>query len=297
MSSNSLELLEATGEGVTSYPLFSRLRAYSDTKFAEYMCLRRLDVGRDIELFQKLHRFTARVVGKPYGFTFSKLISARSLRSSATTNLSDAPSASFPRTHSESDLGAVIQARSPSYLPASNGNLIDRSKSTQKRLTQDMSAACGEPSSDIRASTATNRSSYSDLPSSGKGRRQSIPPKQGISTTDKVMKFFQEHRICKGESKRGSDDVTSELTGTAEEESVPPKLPDEDLSSFFCSELVAACLQIMDLLPKNINVSAIWPGSYTFDGDVDKMMLSGAAYGKNSTSCMAVNDSDMLFVL
>jgi hypothetical protein len=32
VSGSGLDLLEATGEGVTSYPLFSRLRAYHDTK-------------------------------------------------------------------------------------------------------------------------------------------------------------------------------------------------------------------------------------------------------------------------
>lgn len=41
----TLDLLESTAEGVTVYPLISRLRAYA-TEFTYYMALRKLQVGR-----------------------------------------------------------------------------------------------------------------------------------------------------------------------------------------------------------------------------------------------------------
>lgn len=274
MSTNTLELLEATGEGVTSYPLFSRLRAYYDTNFAEYMCLRRLDVGRDIELFQKLHRFAARVKGKPYGFTFSKLISARSMRSSTISRAPDEDCNMMPRAQSESDLSHVIHAQEKG--PLCQPHLCTSKSEPTSHERQETVPDRVETAAELRMSNITSRSSYCDLPPAPKDHRQLTPPKKSVSGKEKIKQFLKEHRIYKPHRKHSSDDSCVDPGG---EDLVRVETCEGEQSSFFCSELVAACLQTMDLLPKDINVSAIWPGSFTSAGDIDKMLLAGAVFG------------------
>lgn len=283
MSSNSLQLLESTGEGVTSYPLFSRLRAYHDTKFATYMCLRRLDVSRDIDLFQKLHRFAGKVVGKPYGFTFSKLIAARSIKSATVdARCSEVDSISITRAHSESDLRNTIASRddkSPLSSLKPNTSYIERGTMSRRSENGGSYPEARDTSREVRMSSSTTRSSYCDLPDAQTTGRSDTPPRTSVSRKEKVKKFFKDHRIYKSGRKENSEDSTEYPTSGGEgEEVVATK---RELSSFFCSELVAACLQTMDLLPTHINVSAIWPGSFSSDGDVDRMIHAGAKYGKN----------------
>jgi hypothetical protein len=73
----NLDLLEATGEGVTVYPLIGRLRAYSFNGFTKYMAVRRLQMERSIEVFQLMAEFVNKVDGKPYGFSPVKLFARR----------------------------------------------------------------------------------------------------------------------------------------------------------------------------------------------------------------------------
>lgn len=76
------ELLEATGEGVTAYPLVERLAAYSDG-FCDLIALRKIRFGRTPELSKKLADYTSQVEGKPYALSFSRLAFSR-LRSVST---------------------------------------------------------------------------------------------------------------------------------------------------------------------------------------------------------------------
>lgn len=68
-----LLLLEATGEGVSLYPLGARLRSYS-YEFARYMCLRRLRTRRNAVVLRALWRFADKSDGAPYKLTVSKLL-------------------------------------------------------------------------------------------------------------------------------------------------------------------------------------------------------------------------------
>lgn len=68
-----LLLLEATGEGVSLYPLGARLRSYS-YEFARYICLRRLQTERSPDMLRALSRFAERTDGAPYKLTVSKLL-------------------------------------------------------------------------------------------------------------------------------------------------------------------------------------------------------------------------------
>ncbi len=74
--SSGYELLEATGEGVTSYPLDDRLAAYSDG-FCDLIAIRKIRFDRTPYLAKILADYTNRVEGKPYSLTLSKLALAR----------------------------------------------------------------------------------------------------------------------------------------------------------------------------------------------------------------------------
>lgn len=68
----TLDLLESTAEGVTVYPLISRLRAYA-TEFTYYMALRKLQVGRQTHNGHTEHTHSVslslRMVGAPVFLT------------------------------------------------------------------------------------------------------------------------------------------------------------------------------------------------------------------------------------
>ena len=48
----------------------------------------------------------------------------------------------------------------------------------------------------------------------------------------------------------------------------------QDNKTFFCSELIAACLKVIGLLPKDICCAQYWPG--TFSSDSELKLLQGA---------------------
>jgi hypothetical protein len=106
-----LGLLEATGDGVTCYPVVARLRAYSNEftgrtaaelieddmgtecpgddenlpAVAEYMALRKLQAERTPVMLQRLRDFVEQVNGKSYGFPFSKLFPRKHRRGSGSS--------------------------------------------------------------------------------------------------------------------------------------------------------------------------------------------------------------------
>mmetsp|Transcript_7811 Transcript_7811/g.11636 ORF Transcript_7811/g.11636 Transcript_7811/m.11636 type:complete len:818 (+) Transcript_7811:180-2633(+) len=166
----SLDLLEATGEGVTAYPLTGRLKAYHYNNFTKYMCIRQLhDFDRSNEVMSKLDDFVSQVVGKPYGFSASKI---------------------FPRKNQPSSTrGFNIGGR-------------------------------------LWGSTDDYDSPSSPLPS----------PKPG------------------------------------DEEG------DTHNSTFFCSELVAAALKELGLIPKNLNAGYFWPGSFARHDEIDTVLEEHTAY-------------------
>jgi len=49
--------------------------------------------------------------------------------------------------------------------------------------------------------------------------------------------------------------------------------------NYFCSELVAACLQYMGVLKLDRNCSSFWPGSFGSGGDVDNECLENFCFG------------------
>ncbi|OQS05401.1 ribonuclease H2 subunit A [Thraustotheca clavata] len=70
------QILEATGDGVTLYPLIPRLLAYFPC-FTSYMALRKLRIPPTMERFElrdRLLEFSQRVEGKPYIMTIGKLV-------------------------------------------------------------------------------------------------------------------------------------------------------------------------------------------------------------------------------
>jgi hypothetical protein len=68
------ELLEATGEGVTSFPLEDRIHAYSQG-FCDLIAIRKVHFDRTAEALVSLISFTDRVEGKPYKLSLGKLVS------------------------------------------------------------------------------------------------------------------------------------------------------------------------------------------------------------------------------
>lgn len=77
------------------------------------------------------------------------------------------------------------------------------------------------------------------------------------------------------EKKEGSDDQTvfAQLQSKPQSHS---KLPPSSSAtakakSFFCSELVAAALIIVGLIPDSLNPSSFWPGSFSIKKDLDKI--------------------------
>lgn len=69
-------LLEATGEGVTCYPLEDRLVAYADG-FCDLVALRKLKFERTKERLLQLMNYTNRVEGRPYHLNLSTLAGGR----------------------------------------------------------------------------------------------------------------------------------------------------------------------------------------------------------------------------
>jgi len=70
------ELLEATGEGVTAYPLEDRIEAYYGG-FCDLIALRKVRFERSQEMSKALADFTNQVEGKPYSLSISKLARGR----------------------------------------------------------------------------------------------------------------------------------------------------------------------------------------------------------------------------
>ena len=59
------------------------------------------------------------------------------------------------------------------------------------------------------------------------------------------------------------------------DEIVPPSSSSDardSESTYFCSELVAAALKEMDLLPKTVNAGYFWPGAFAKGGEIDTML-------------------------
>lgn len=157
-----LDILESTGDGVTSFSLTGRLRAYHHHDFVEYMCIRQLkDFNRTPELMKLLNDFVEEVVGLPYGFSASQVFSKKQKSSS----------------------------------------------SVGSKLTS----------------------------------------------------------LLKGGAKRAEE--------LYEKNRNPDKKNDDTKNkAFFCSELVAAILKEMDIIPASLNSEYFWPGCFSKDDEIDTIM-------------------------
>eukprot|EP00941_MAST-03F_sp_MAST-3F-sp1_P006257 g6257.t1 len=71
--STRLWLLEASGDGVTCFPLVARVRAYAQ-EFAERIAIRHFQTRPSAVAVQRLVHFTEAVNGKPYSLTPAKLL-------------------------------------------------------------------------------------------------------------------------------------------------------------------------------------------------------------------------------
>ena len=49
----------------------------------------------------------------------------------------------------------------------------------------------------------------------------------------------------------------------------PPQQSQQEEDKFFCSQLVAAGLKAMSVLPTDLNSSRFWPGSFAEGGEID----------------------------
>jgi len=76
------EFLEATGEGVTCFPLAERLEAYS-RGFCDLIALRKVNFPRTKEALAALAMFANTVEGKPYSLSLTKLSVARMAKTKA----------------------------------------------------------------------------------------------------------------------------------------------------------------------------------------------------------------------
>jgi hypothetical protein len=123
-----------------------------------------------------------------------------------------------------------------------------------------------------RMSFASQRSSY--VEQGPKKRRSKTPPpkESGPSRLRTLFSFGKKESAEEGDAAN----LEESYADAAASNSITPSM---QLDSFFCSELVAAALQSMDLLPPNLNVSAVWPGSFAVGGDVDKNLAAGVTYG------------------
>ncbi|KAM3578059.1 hypothetical protein VYU27_000159 [Nannochloropsis oceanica] len=70
------DLLESTADGVTCWPLSSRISAYA-TEFTSYMGIRKLEGERTPAMQKRLHAFVEQVKGKPYGFPLGALFASK----------------------------------------------------------------------------------------------------------------------------------------------------------------------------------------------------------------------------
>ncbi len=106
------DLLESTADGVTCWPLSSRISAYA-TEFTSYMGIRKLEGERTPAMQKQLHAFVERVKGKPYGFSLGALFASKYVSTTPTIasavgagpisegdSSSSIPSSSFPSSSS-----------------------------------------------------------------------------------------------------------------------------------------------------------------------------------------------------
>jgi len=73
-----LDLLESTGDGVTTFSLTGRLKAYHHHNFVEYMCIRQLkEFHRNEAVLRAVDELVQEVVGLPYGFSPAQVFSKK----------------------------------------------------------------------------------------------------------------------------------------------------------------------------------------------------------------------------
>ena len=125
----------------------------------------------------------------------------------------------------------------------------------------------------LRMSSASQRSSYIE-PGPSKRRSKTPPPKEaGSSRLTSLFSFGKKDPAEDGDV----SNIEESYADAAASNSITPSM---QLDSFFCSELVAAALQSMELLPPNLNASAVWPGSFAVGGDIDKSLAAEVKYGE-----------------
>jgi hypothetical protein len=245
-----LNLLEATAEGCTVYPLQSRLRAYAHG-FTHYMCLRRLEgaadpdtpepqapqvatgssrprtprlrdpAGWDAAVAEKLKEFSFKVDGKPYGFSVGKLFQRKELDATAAAGR------------------------------GGSGEERALRRRAEDVVSLDVEAVSGE---------------FDDVALDG-------PSPKGSGNSTKSDKSGKSGESGGSKAKKSGSRVARLLTLPAKEVDLAKK------KTFFCSELVAAAQLGAGLLQPSCNASFFWPGSFAVGGDVDAATAQPYRYG------------------
>lgn len=83
-----LMMLESTGDGVSTWPVLQRIRAYGN-EYTQYIALRKLKAKKTVEMYTKMLDFVGKVVGKPYGFSLGRILNRNQEPSPAPQSLSN----------------------------------------------------------------------------------------------------------------------------------------------------------------------------------------------------------------
>lgn len=235
------DLLESTADGVTCWPLSSRISAYA-TEFTSYMGIRKLEGERTPAMRLHLQAFVERVKGKPYGFSLGTLFAKKYVT------------------------GAAAVASSLGDIPSSSSS----------SLSSSLTAAAGTASSSLPASS----SSFSMEVLRGRWRQLGAAAASQLSNMNLNTKKEGEEEEGKGRTQIAVVSTTRTATPPAAAAHTRRKsAATEEDAGFFCSNLVAAALREMGVLKPEINHNFFWPGAFTAGGEVDEALVQGYGFG------------------
>jgi hypothetical protein len=269
-SAAGLNLLEATAEGCTVYPLQSRLRAYAHG-FTHYMCLRRLEGA----------------AGTDTPETQAPQVATGSSNSSGSGNAAARASvyAGPPRLRNPAGWEAAVAVKLKEFSFKVDGKPYGFSvgKLFQRK---ELDATAAAASAAVRSSGGGGEESvlrrraqdvfsldvdavsgeYEDVALDG-------PSPKGSGSSSKSDKSGQSGESGGSKAKKSGSRVARLLTLPAKEVDLAKK------KTFFCSELVAAAQLGAGLLQPSCNASFFWPGSFAVGGDVDAATAQPYRYG------------------
>lgn len=118
---NCYELLEATGDGLSCFPLAERLVSYSNG-FVDLIGLRKLYFRRSKRNLALLARFASKVEGKSYSLNFSTLLNGMTSVASATGDHNSSADGNDGKVGNASSKGNKKESNEPSANPIRHGS-------------------------------------------------------------------------------------------------------------------------------------------------------------------------------